>query len=158
MLMLSYESARKLHGYWYNFFVSLAACLFLTLGIIFIFFNMYDRPVITNLDSIFKVCTKTVKAGELLKYRIHYYKRLDIPGDITKQLILTVKDTGEIIYIPLSDTAGHLPVGKIDQFAYAQIPDWTPAGTGQIKLSSSYNLGLRVSHNTVFTEKFEVVR
>ena len=141
------------------FFTSLAA--FLGVQLIFNFLaNIPEKPVIVSYGP-FPICadTKVVKPGGIVCYKIHYVKRLDIPGDITKQLILKPKDGSQEIYIPLQDTAGHLPVGDIQKKACVRIPDWIPESTGIIKLSSSYNLGRsQVSRDVAYTTEFEVRR
>jgi hypothetical protein len=163
MIMCAFEVK---HRYMVQFLMSLGVALILMFIILSLYKSLIDKPVMVNLDEPFKIIgCKTnpkglcqIKPGEVVRYRIHYLKRLDIPGDITKQLIIVSKETGETIYIPLSDTSGHLPLGETVADAFAYIPLWTPEGIGYIKLSSSYNLGWMVSHNVATTEKFEVVK
>jgi hypothetical protein len=140
------------------FFTSLAAFIGATY-IVTSIQNMPSKPVIKSYGP-FEICkdTKTVRPGGIVCYRVHYYKRLDIPGDITKQLILNTGD-GEEMYVPLSDTAGHLPVGEVKKKACVRLPDWLPNGTARIKLSASYDLGnAPPSRDVAFTKEFEVVR
>jgi hypothetical protein len=138
------------------FFTSLAAFI----GAIFVahfLLSIPEKPVIISFGP-FEICndTKVVRPGGIVCYKVHYYKRMDIPGDITKQLILTLSD-GEEMYVPLIDTAGHLPVGDVKKKACVKLPDWIPEGIGRIKLSSSYYLGNKPpSHNVAFTKEFEV--
>jgi hypothetical protein len=152
---MSHESFRN---YAALFFTSLAAFL----GAIFIasaIHKMPIKPVITSYGP-FEICkdTQVVKPGAPVCYKVHYYKRLDIPGDITKQLILKLPD-GEEMWVPLQDTAGHLPVGDVKKKACVRLPDWLPDGIGKIKLSASYNLGDRPpSHDVAYTKEFEVRR
>jgi hypothetical protein len=140
------------------FFVALGAFM----GSIYLAYtvvNLPSKPVIVSYGP-FEICsdTKVVKPGGVVCYNIKYFKRIDIPGDITKQLILTLPD-GEEMYIPLSDTAGHLPVGEVKKKACVRIPDWTPNGIGKIKLSASYNFGnAPPSHDIAYTKEFEVRR
>jgi len=158
MLMMSYESAKRLHGYWYNFFVSFTAFLFVFLFSVFGYMKYTDRPVMVALDDQFEVLNpgKVVRAGDVLKYRIHYYKRLDMPGDITKQLI-RVDSKDDRFSIPLADTAGHLPKGEIKMIGLARVPNLTPPGRYILRLSATYNLGWTAQHNTAQTEPFEVI-
>ena len=126
-------------------------------GLLFILSTFFSQPVIRPMTQPFKVCTKTVKAGEALQYKVHYYKRLDIPGDLTKQLVGTGTD-GEAILIPAEETAGHLHIGETKATGFVVIPIYTPPGTYYLKLSATYNLGWRIDRDISITEKFEVVK
>jgi hypothetical protein len=117
---------------------------------------LMDRPVVVPIDPPFKVENKVVHPGDVVTYHIHYYKRLDIPGELTKQLVVTDKQTGEKSYIPLDMVAGHLPVGDVQATAFAKIPEWAPAGKARIKISSSHFTGKIRQFATVYTEYFEV--
>jgi hypothetical protein len=140
------------------FFTSLAAFL----GAIFIALfitDLPDKPIITSYGP-FEICenSEVVQPGGIVCYKVNYFKRLDIPGDITKQLILRLPD-GEELYVPLADTAGHLPPGIVKKKACVRLPDWLPDGIGKIKLSASYNLGNKQpSRDVAFTKEFEVRR
>jgi len=116
-----------------------------------------SRPIITAIDSPFPICDgyKVVHPGNVVCYKIHYYKRLDIPGELTKQLIITDKE-GHEFYLPLEYVSGHLPVGTTDTLAYARIPSWTPEGTAKIKLTAAHFTGRIRQFVTVYTEPFEV--
>jgi hypothetical protein len=151
-------SHSDLHKYSAIFFTVLCATLVGLVLINGVKSIVSSRPVMTALDDTFKVCPefKTVKPGAAVCYKIHYFKRLDIPGDVSKQLIVTDKRTGQEVYIPLVDTAGHLPPGNVSKLAYARIPDWTPEGKAKIKISSTHNIGGPPQHTVVYTDEFEV--
>ena len=151
-------SAIAFRNYAALFFASLGAFLVTLFIGNFIASSVKPTKVIESMGKSFKICeeTKIVKPGEVVCYIIHYRKYVDIPGDITKQLIVTPRDGGMEVYIPLGDTAGHLPVGDIQKKAYAQLPLFTPEGTAMIKLSSSYHIGNKPFVDVIFTEKFEV--
>jgi hypothetical protein len=129
-----------------------------------------NRPVLTPLDQKFRVivCDNnqitlpngtimgTVKPGESVQYEIHYFKRLDIPGDVSKQLIVKPKAGGPEVYIPLRDVAGHLPVGEVRKRAYVNIPAWTPEGIARVKISSTHLTRGNPQHSTVETDEFMI--
>jgi hypothetical protein len=119
---------------------------------------MISRPVMIPVNPPFKVCAKEVHPGDVVAYKIHYYKRIDIPGELSKQLIIKDKKTGEESYIPLESYAGHLPAGDVQKIGFAKIPEWTPEGKGRIKISSSHYTGKIRQFNTAYTEYFEVVK
>jgi hypothetical protein len=117
-----------------------------------------ETPVIEALTQPFVVCDKVVKAGGVLKYKIHYEKRLDIPGELTKQLV-GVSANGEIILIAADDTAGHLPLGAVKGTGFVKIPEYTPPGIYYLRLTATYDLpGRKLDRNISVTEKFEVVK
>ena len=126
-------------------------------GLLLILSIYYSQSVIRPLTQPFLVCSKTVKAGEVLRYKIHYQKRLDIPGDLTKQLVGVGAD-GEVILIPADETAGHLNVGETKATGFVVIPAYTPPGMYYLKLSATYNLGWRIDRDVSVTENFEVVK
>ena len=151
-------SSQAFRNYMALFLTSLAAFL-AALFIGYTIINFPGKPVIVS-HGPFEICKETlvVRPGGIVCYKIHYTKRLDIPGDITKQLILKQED-GQELYIPLVDTAGHLPVGEVIKKACVRIPDWVFNGTGKIKLSASYNLGSQPpSRDVAYTKEFEVRR
>lgn len=118
---------------------------------------LVSRPIIVPIDPPFKICNgySTIKPGGVVCYKIHYYKRLDIPGEITKQLI--IKDAnGKEIYLPLEYSSGHLPTGDTQAQAYVLIPSWVPEGAAKIKLTSAHFTGRVRQFATVYTEPFEV--
>jgi hypothetical protein len=144
---------------------------FLVVGAIYLWVASYadSAPVMIPLDKEFKItgCNKitlptgkvrfVVKPGDPIEYEIHYQKNLDIPGDVTKQLIVKPLDGGVMeVFIPLSGVAGHLPVGEIKKRAFASLPLWTPEGTGRIKISSSHLVKGRPRYSIVETEEFEI--
>ena len=92
-----------------TFLTSLAA--FTVVGFLYLsLHNNYNGiKIIEPLEQPFKVLNKTVQAGHPVFYEIAYHKYFDIPGDLTKQLIVTPKDGKRPVYIPLPDVAGHLP-------------------------------------------------
>jgi hypothetical protein len=138
------------------FFTSLAAFLG-ALFMISFFHHVTTKPVIVAFGP-FEIYddTRVVRPGGIVCYKIHYKKRLDIPGDITKQLILTLP-SGDEMYVPLLDTAGHLPVGDVQKKSCVKLPDWIPEGIGRIKLSASYHLGDKPpSYNVAYTKEFEI--
>ena len=117
-----------------------------------------EPPVIQALTQPFAVCNKVVKAGGVLSYKVHYQKRLDIPGELTKQLV-GVSSSGESVLIAADDTAGHLPLGTVRGQGYVRIPDYTPPGIYHLKLTATYDLpGRKLDRNVSVTEKFEVVK
>ena len=126
-------------------------------GLLLILSTYFSQPVIRPMTQPFKVCNTKVKAGEVLQYKVHYLKRLDIPGDLTKQLV-GVTAEGESILIPADDTAGHLSIGETKATGFVVIPIYTPPGIYYLRLSATYNLGWRVDRNISVTEKFEVVK
>ena len=131
---------------------------FLVFGVTaMVFVANFSQPIIKPLTQPFKVCSKTVKAGEVLQYKIHYHKRLNISGDLTKQLVGMGSD-GELIYIPAYETAGHLAIGEVRAIGFVVIPAFTPPGTYYLRLSAAYNLGWRIDRDVSVTEKFEVVK
>jgi hypothetical protein len=140
------------------FLIAIIGCTFIIWLIHWTLFPFSGIQVITPLTQPFKVLNKKVKAGGVLEYQIHYYKSMDIPGEIFKQLIGLDKNDNIISAIPLTDSAGHLPGGKIKLRAFARIPDFTPPGIYYLKLSPGYNLGSRVDRKgSAITEKFEVI-
>lgn len=162
-------SQRDLHQYVLVFFISFAAFLFALFVINKIGEWLPQCPVIQAVDPPFKICTDyhpmnskglvIIRPGEAVCYHIHYIKSQDIPGDITKQLIIKPFDGSEEVYIPLGDTAGHLPKGEVQKRAYTKIPDYAPDGVAVLKLSSSYMLGNKSpSHNVTYTGEFEIRR
>jgi hypothetical protein len=156
--MMMMVNLSKAQSYFVQFCVTLTA---LIMGIYIIMPDNFigKGAVLTSLTQPFEICedTKVVKPGGLVKYKIHYKKSLDIPGDLAKQLVLKTK-TGELMYITLSSFSGHLEVGEVKNVGLALIPDWTPEGIGYIKLSASYNLGWKIDRNVSITDKFEIRR
>ena len=117
-----------------------------------------ESPVIKALTQPFVVCNKVVKAGDVLKYKIHYEKRLDISGELTKQLVGVGAD-GEIVIIAADETAGHLQSGTVKGTGYVRIPEYAPPGIYYLKLTATYDLpGRKIDRNVSVTEKFEVVK
>jgi hypothetical protein len=116
-----------------------------------------ERPVVVPINEPFTICNgyKIVKPGNAVCYKIHYFKRIDIPGDLTKQLIITAKD-GKEYYLPLESTSGHLPAGEVEKLAFAKISDWSPEGIAHIKISSIHQTSKGPQFSTVITDKFEV--
>ena len=140
------------------FLLSFLSC-FTVIGTSFwVISQLPESPVIEALTQPFVVCDKVVKAGSVLHYKVHYAKRLDIPGELTKQLV-GVSSNGETILIAADDTAGHLPLGIVKGKGYVRIPDYTPPGTYHLKLTATYDLpGRKLDRNIAITEKFEVVK
>jgi hypothetical protein len=140
------------------FFTSLAAFLIALFAFKIFTENSSPSKVIESIGSPFKICQgyEIVKPGHVVCYVIHYFKYVDIPGDITKQLIIQPNDGSLEVYLPLGDSAGHLPVGEVKKKGYALIPDYVPEGKAKIKLSSSYHIGNRPYYDTAFTKEFEV--
>ena len=127
-------------------------------GVLWVISKLPEAPVIKALTQPFAVSNKVVKAGDVLKYKVHYEKRLDIPGELTKQLV-GVSSSGESVLIAADDTAGHLPVGTVKGKGFVRIPDYTPPGTYYLKLTATYDLpGRKLDRNVSVTEKFEVVK
>lgn len=118
---------------------------------------MVSRPIIVAKEKVFKICRgyEIVKPGEAVCYQIHYFKRLDIPGELTKQLVIQTPE-GKKVYLPLEYLSGHLPVGEVNTRAYAKIPDWAPEGKARIKITSAHFTGRVRQFCTVYTEPFEV--
>jgi hypothetical protein len=117
-----------------------------------------SSPVLTPIGAPFKVDQNIVRPGEVVSYHIHYYKRLDIPGYLYKQLIIKNKKTGEESYLPLEGYAGHLPTGDVQKLAYAKIPEWAPTGEARIKITGAYLTGRPMKPMITYTKKFEVVK
>lgn len=119
-----------------------------------------SRPIIVAINTPFKISddSRVIRPGGFVKYKIHYFKRLDIPGELTKQLIIKDQTTGIEYYLPLEYRSGHLPAGDIETWAFARIPNFTPDGEARIKLTSAHFTGRIRQFNTVFTETFEVRR
>jgi hypothetical protein len=116
---------------------------------------LVSRPVLVAIGAPFKVDTPVVHPGGVVTYHIHYFKRIDVPGDLYKQLIIKQKN-GEEAYLPLESHSGHLPPGDVQKMAFAKIPDWAPEGKGKIKLSSTHFTGQARQYTVVYTESFEV--
>ena len=127
-------------------------------GFVWVISQLPEPPVIKALTQPFVVCNKVVKAGDVLKYKVHYEKWLDIPGELTKQLV-GVSSSGESVLIAADDTAGHLPLGTVKGEGFVRIPEYTPPGIYYLKLTATYILpGWKVDRNVSVTEKFEVVK
>lgn len=141
-------------------FLSSLTC-FIIVGYTYLTFNELSNGVkiIQPLNEKFEVVNRVVSPGCTLYYKIHYQKYFDIPGSLSKQLIVEPKNGGEKVYIPLNDTSGHLPVGEVKGIGMAMIPIGTPEGIGQLKLTATYSFGRHLpSPAVVFTEPFEIVK
>lgn len=146
-------------NYTATFLTALAA--FIIIGFSYLSLsNSYNNiKVIEPLVDKFKVIDKTVRPGQALFYEINYYKHLDLPGDLTKLLIVTPKNGKKQVYVPLPGVSGHLPTGKIEGTAFVRIPENTPEGTGKIKMTAVYNYGNCLSQPVVvYTEDFEITK
>ena len=140
------------------FLLSFVSAFVVIGGSLWIISQLPDAPIIQALTQPFVVCDKIVKAGGVLQYKVHYQKRLDIPGALTKQLI-GVDTDGTAIMIAADDTAGHLQIGTVRGTGYVRIPEYTPPGIYYLKLTATYDLpGHKIDRNVSVTEKFEVVK
>jgi hypothetical protein len=143
--------------YFALFLTSLAGFLLALLLVLYLESLPVDPVIVSYGPFEIDKETQVVKPGGLVCYHIHYFKRLDIAGDISKQLTITPKDGGEKVSCPLIDSAGHLALGDIKRKSCVKIPDWVPDGEGVITLSATYNMGNKPpSRNIAYTKPFTI--